>query len=230
MKQLFIFLLIGLILGCSDTSPNLTVSGSITGLRKGTLYLERAQDTTISILDSMIIEGEPEFVLQARLSEPEVLFLRLDVGKEELQRLPFFADSGTTYIKTSLKRFIYDANIEGSQEQQLMNEFDEYFNRFNDQYLDLIKQQLEFASDSIKMAELTEQIEGLQRRKYLYAVNFALKNKDSRVAPFIALNKIPDANPKLLDTIYQSFENEVANSRYGVQLKEYLDKLEKPLN
>lgn len=221
-KLLTLFLLIAL-MGCSEKGANVTVSGAVKGLKKGTIYLERAKDTSLMVLDSMIINGEPEFLLQTRLEEPEVLFLRLDIGQDEQQRLRFFADSGTTYVNTSLKRFIFDAKIEGSDEQELLTEFDELFGRFNDQRLDLIKKQLEAASDSIELAKISDQLNNLERRKYLSAINFALRHKNSGIAPYIAINEIFDANPKLLDTIYKSLSPEISRSKYGLALKELLD-------
>jgi hypothetical protein len=59
-------------------------------------------------------------------------------------------------------------------------------------------------------------------RRYLFAINYALNNKESVVAPYIAVVEIPEANPKFLDSIYSVLPDEVANSKYGKQLKSLL--------
>jgi hypothetical protein len=59
------------------------------------------------------------------------------------------------------------------------------------------------------------------KRRYLYAVNFALNNKEYEVAPFIALSEIPDVNLKYLDTIQKMMTPKVAKSMYGKKLKDF---------
>ena len=60
------------------------------------------------------------------------------------------------------------------------------------------------------------------KRKYLYTVNFALNNKDSEVAPYIALSEIYDANINLLDTINKVLTPEIKASKYGKKLEEFI--------
>jgi hypothetical protein len=62
------------------------------------------------------------------------------------------------------------------------------------------------------------------QRGYAFAINFALNNKNSFVAPFIALKEIPDANVKYLDSIYSVLSPEVSNSKYGKELAVLLKK------
>ena len=60
------------------------------------------------------------------------------------------------------------------------------------------------------------------QRSYLYSINFALNNKDSEVAPFIAVSEVYDANVKYLDTINNVLPPKIANSKYGLILKDYI--------
>ena len=64
-------------------------------------------------------------------------------------------------------------------------------------------------------------------RSYAYALNFALNNKDSYVAPYIAVREVGDANVKYLDSISKMLTPEVAASKYGKELKKYLEDLKK---
>ena len=227
MKYLKILVLIVFVVSCSSEEPNLVVSGKVRGLKKGTLYLEREQDSGWVVMDSMVINGQPDFVLQASLEEPEVLMLRLDVTNIDPQRLKFFGAPGAMNVHTTLKRFYYDANISGSEQQELLNEYEEMINRFNEQNLELIKKKLEAGTDSMKAIDLQKEMDNLLKRKYLYAINFAITNKTSHVAPYIALSEIFDANPKYLDTIYKALPDSIAQSKYGKELKGFIAKSKK---
>jgi hypothetical protein len=65
------------------------------------------------------------------------------------------------------------------------------------------------------------------KRGYLYAINFALNNADSYVAPYIAVKEVADANLKFLDSINNTLTAEVANSKYGKELKDHIENLKK---
>ena len=46
------------------------------------------------------------------------------------ERIAFFADAGTTLIDTNLKRFVFDAKIEGSVQQKLLETYRKNLERF----------------------------------------------------------------------------------------------------
>ena len=58
-----------------------------------------------------------------------------------------------------------------------------------------------------------------------YIVNFGLTNPESYVSPYVTLVEASDANPKYLDSILRTLNPEVAKSKYGEELKKYLEKL-----
>lgn len=209
--------------GCEKKVPDLTVTGQIKGLKKGTLYLNRLQDTIITTMDSVTINGEIDYVLQADLAEPEVLFLRLDATNTEIPSIIFFADKGTTTINTTLKRFVYDAKIVGSEQHKKLEEFKETMSKFNDQNLDLIKDKFNAGKDTTMVNSISEKEDNLLKRKYLFAINFAMNNKESEVAPYIALSEFYNANIKYLDTLYKALPENISNSKYGIQLREFID-------
>ena len=67
-----------------------------------------------------------------------------------------------------------------------------------------------------------EATEKLLKRKYLYAINFAINNKSSEVAPYVALSEIYDANVQYLDTIYKALPEDISKSKYGKQLDTFI--------
>lgn len=221
--SLLLFLLV-LIVSCGTKEYDLTVTGSIKGLKKGTLYLQKLQDTTLVVMDSIILSGESPYLLQSDLEEPEMLYLTLDKNAAEVSRIGFFANKGTTEINTTVKRFVFDAKIIGSEQQKKWAEFQGVISKFNDQNLDGIKAKFEAqrSGDSTAIAMANEATEKLLKRKYLYAINFAINNKSSEVAPYVALSEIYDANVQYLDTIYKALPEDISKSKYGKQLDTFI--------
>lgn len=223
MKNSLYFVLAILITSCSQTLKNTSVSGTIKGLQKGTLYLQQVVDSKFVTLDSLVMNSTTDFELGCDLEEAEMLFLSLS---EDLnaKRISFFADKGLTKINTTLKRFKYDAQIEGGVQQELLETYYKNIGRFKDQKLELIEQQLNAQKDKKRELadELLNKIDNLTKRSYLYTINFALNNKDSEVAPFVAVSEIYDANIKYLDTINKILPPKIANSKYGIILEAYI--------
>ena len=221
-NRLSLFLAI-LIMSCTQPSKNTTVSGNIKGLQKGTLYLQHVKDEGFTTLDSLEMTSTTDFQLGCDLDEAEVLFLSL--SKElDAERISFFADKGHTTINTTLKRFKYDAQIEGSNQQKLLESYYKNIERFKNQKLELIEAQLNAQKDGNleRSDSLQVKINKIVQRSYLYSINFALNNKDSEVAPFVAVSEIYDANVKYLDTINKVLPPKIANSKYGIILEEYI--------
>ena len=226
MKKVLILFSILIIFSCEKDSSDLIVTGNINGLKKGTLYLQKIQDTILLTLDSLEIVGELPFKLHSGLEEPEVLFLTLDKNSNTNHRISFFANKGITTINTTLKRFAFDANIKGSLLQDKFEEYNTIISKFNNQRLDVIKSQFEAQkSKNDSLIDATNlKADNIIKRKYLYTVNFALNNIDSEVAPYVALAEIYDANLKYLDTIYNSLTEHIAKSKYGKLLHTHIKK------
>ena len=82
-------------------------------------------------------------------------------------------------------------------------------------------------NDSTTIDSLQSLTDKNVKRGYLYAINFALNNADSYVAPYIAVKEVADANIKYLDSINNSLSPEVAKSKYGQELKEHIEAIKK---
>lgn len=226
MKNNIFLILIFLATACSQPSKTMTVNGSIKGFQKGTLYLQRVDDGRFLTLDSLAMNSTTDFELGYDLEEAELLFLSFseDINAE---RISFFADKGVTTINTSLKRFKYDAQIEGGTQQQLLDTYYKNIGRFKDQRLEAMESQLnaEKEGNQDQADSLLAVMDNITKRSYLYTVNFAINNKDSEVAPFVAVSEIYDANVRFLDTINNVLPPKIANSKYGIILEAYIETL-----
>ncbi|MFL0352295.1 DUF4369 domain-containing protein [Xanthomarina sp. GH4-25] len=225
MKKLALFFVLIVIVSCGK-DPDLIVKGHVKGLKKGTVYLEKEQDSSIIIVDSIFLNGPSEFELKSDLESPEAFYLRLDKknSKENNTRIVFFADKGVTEINTTLKNFVQDAKINGSKQQKLYEDFLKVITRYDDKNLDLIKESFEAkkSNDSVRIEANNKALDNLVKSKYLYIVNFAVNNKNSEVAPYLALTEIYDAQIKWLDTINNSLTPPIKDSKYGKALEGYL--------
>ncbi len=225
-----IFILI-LIASCSKKEDNLTVNGTVKNLKKGVLYLQRIQDTSIHTIDSIAIKGDPNFSFSTLLEGPEMLYLYLDKkdGNTVNDRIAFFAQPGEITINTQLNGFDSKHTISGSEAQDKYEIYKEMMSRFNAKEFGLIQEGLQAEADSNVAKIDSVNAATLQniKSKYRYAVNFAMNNKDSELAPYIAISDIYDANVTYLDTIYKSLTKEVQASKYGKQLKKNIEKIKK---
>lgn len=222
-KVLFAALLIIVISSCkSDAENTMFVKGKIKGLKKGTLYLQKKTDSITFTVDSITVNGTNEFILQDIIESPEIYYLSL---KNSDKVIPFFGEKDTIMIHSVLDKFEIKAVITGSENQNILNGYNELNSRFNDQNLDLIKEKFDARmsgnQDSVLLVE--EKMLRLLRRRYIVTINYAINNADYEVAPYIALTEIYDANIKMLDTINNSLSKKVKKSKYGMLLQEYIE-------
>lgn len=226
MKKITLLFLTAIaIIACSSEEKNtMYVKGSIKGLKKGTFYLQKQKDSLIVSVDSVSVNGNSEFMMTDVIESPEMYYLTLGVSSK---RIPFFGEKDTITITSQLDKFENKAVIKGSENQDLLNDFNEMQKRFNDQRLDLIKEEFEVrktgSQDSLDM--VTKKFNNWERKKYLYTTNFAVNHGDFEVSPYIALTELVNANVKLLDTVNSSLSEEVRLSKYGKQLDVFIQEI-----
>ena len=233
MKKLLLAILsIIILVSCENKSEtNLQITGNVKGLQKGTLYLKKLGDSTFVTIDSMKIDGKSDFESNINLESPEMLYLFLDRGETNSgdNNLMFFAEPGKINIATDLEYFYSKAVITGSKNNELYETYKKISSKYNEQQLELtvakLKAQKNKQFDVI--ASIDEKSNVILKRKYLYAINFAVTNKEYEVAPYIALSEINDATIMYLDTIQKSMSPKVAKSRYGVMLTKYIGERKK---
>ena len=195
------------------------VSGNIDGLKKGTIYLQKQQDSIIVSIDSILLEGNSNFKLETEINEPDIYYLFLDKndGDSLNDIITFFGNNGEINIKTSLKNFDSSYEISGSKNTELLQEYFSIIRKFNLQNLDLLeifyKAQIE--NNQAKIDSVNTQIENLIKRKYLYTLNFATNNSEFEISPYLAVSQIADANQEFLLKLYDTLPEKIKNSKYG---------------
>ena len=229
-KNLLVLVLITLsICACSKKEhTGFSVTGSVKGLKKGTLYLQKIEDTLLVNLDSLVVDGNPDFEFTANLKEPEVLFLYLDKvdNSQYDDRIFFFAEpTAQMSITTTLENFESFATITGSENHTKWAEFQKINTQFNNQNLDLIKGSFDAQKNADEALVLVydDSIKKLIQRKYRYTGQFVINNKSLEIAPYIILSQISDAKLDFLDDLYMELPKNIQESKYGIALNTMLD-------
>ena len=103
----------------------MNITGSIDGLKKGTLYLQKISDSLIKNVDSIEIEGNSKYKLGDNISDSQVyyLYLKKNDGDTLNDRIPFFAEKGDIIINTRLATFESSAKISGSNNHIIWQEY-----------------------------------------------------------------------------------------------------------
>lgn len=212
----------------SVRKDTMTLNGQVTGLKKGTILLERFIDTAYVAIDSAVVYGDSSFKLKLEIESPEILHLhlRLENGNFADDRVSFFATAGEINLRTKIDSFS-NATVEGSENHDLLLSYYKMAERYKDRNLDLIVEELNAQKDGQDslFPRIEEKKIKLIQSSYLAALNFALQNSSHDIAPFIMVYETPDINVKYLDTVYSSLPETIKFNKYGKELKARIDQV-----
>ena len=232
-NSIIAFVTLFLLVACNknESKTSLHITGNVKGLKEGTLYIQRYTDSALVAIDTIKVDGNSAFESNIDLKSPEMLYLYMDRGVTNSldNNIMFFAEPGTINIETNLDSFISSAKITGSKNHELYEGYKKINSRFNDENLSIIEKKFKaLKSNNTKAIDSLNILQdNNMKRKYLFATNFAVNNKDHEVSPYIALAEIYDINIKYLDTIQKSMTPKVANSLYGKKLTKYVNAIKK---
>lgn len=216
-----------LLFGCANNnSDQMNISGTVKGLKKGTLYLQKFEDTLLVTVDSAIVDGNSNFKFTEDVKSPELYYLYIQLKDASLQddRIAFFAENGNLTIATNLQNFGNAATISGSKNDSLLRVYNKLKQRYVTKNLEIIEQKLNVKNKGKEfvISDLDKKQQNLLSNKYLTTVNFALNHKDYEIAPYLMLYEVYDVNVKYLDTVYRALDVKIKDSKYGKELESYI--------
>ena len=224
MKKALIIMSTVLMVGCNSSKDNMSVFGNVDGLMKGTLFLQAQKDSILVNLDSMYLKGDGNFKLSTYINEPDIFYLYLDKqdGDSLNDIITFFGNKGDIKINTRLNTFDTSFEISGSENSDLLNEYNSIIRKYNLQNLDLLEifYNAQIENNQKRIDSVNSELEDLIRKKYLYTLNFSITNSDNEISPYLTVSQIPDANIDLLRKVYDTLPKRIKDSKYGKILKE----------
>lgn len=224
MKKIYFLTLLIFLSSCRSNKDNMIVSGNVEGLMKGTLYLQAQRDSLLVNLDSINLRGDGNFKLSTDIIEPDIYYLYLDKqdGDSLNDIITFFGNKGDIQINTRLSTFDSSFEISGSENSDLLNEYNSIIRKYNLQNLDLLEifYNAQIENNQTRIDSVNFELENLIRKKYLYTLNFSITNSANEISPYIAVSQISDANNGLLSKLYDTLPDRIKDSKYGKILKE----------
>ena len=217
-KILFVLSIIGILNSCSeDKDVNFVIKGKVEGMRKGMVYLKSEVNGNLKTIDSLFLKGTEEFEFSGNINSPEVYFL--STSRRNSSELPIFVEMADITVDANVKDLL-TANVTGSKNQELLDQFNKIIGRFNHRKNELYVEGLQ--ANNKKHFKTLNSISSQYRRnevkKTRYILNFAVSNGEFDIAPYIALNYLSSSDITVLDTINKSMSVEVKNGKYGKEL------------
>jgi len=222
MKKYSILLL--LVFSCNINQENFELSGKIHGDTNSAIYLiESNNNDEEIILDSTGIDYSSSFLLKSYIKEPQILTLRL--GESNVNEIEFFAETGKIRLNTSNKRFQFDAKFLGSKQQSNLDEFNSYLIKFEEEDIDLLDHQIQqsIKGNQKEIDSISILREKNYKRKILFIINYITNKKEEIVSPYLALKYNKEIKSDYLSEIYNSYNKEILESKYGIELKKILE-------
>ena len=205
-----------MVLGCENNNKKMNVNVHIKNFKKGNIYLQKISDSLLINVDSIFVKNDTPIKLSYNIESPELFYLNLDVSKID-NRIEFFGEKGEINIESSLEKFNSDFKVSGSSSDSIYRDYLSVIRKFNNNTLDLLELSFKFSKlklkDSLEIVQ--NKLEALNKRQYLFNLNYAVNNGNSFISPLIAINEFSQSSKILLDTIKSTMSKGVIESKYG---------------
>jgi len=194
----------------------MTVKVKVENFKKGNIYLQKISDSALINIDSIFVKKNESIILKYNIDSPELFYLNLDVSDID-NRIEFFGEKGEINIDTSLEKFNSDFKISGSSIDSLYRDYLSVIKKFNNQKLDLIQLSFNLTKTELddSLIKVQNQIKSLDKRQYLYNLNYTVSNGNNFISPLVAINEFSESGKIVLDTIKNSMSKQVLESKYG---------------
>jgi len=216
LKKLLLISFLFILTNCENNENNMTVKVKVENFKKGNIYLQKISDSALINVDSIFVKKNESIILKHNIDSPELFYLNLDVSDID-NRIEFFGEKGEINIDTSLEKFNSDFKISGSSIDSLYRDYLSVIKKFNNQKLDLIQLSFNLSKTELEdsLIKVQNQIKSLDKRRYLYNLNYTVSNGNSFISPLVAINEFSESGKIVLDTIKNSMSKRVLKSKYG---------------
>ncbi|MFR9602498.1 MAG: TlpA disulfide reductase family protein [Rikenellaceae bacterium] len=230
MNRLLIYSL-ALVAMCSCNSAKVKIEGRLIGAESTTLYLERIENSTPTLIDSVMLNGEGRFNLAFEGVAEEPLLYNLVSGGE---RIPLFLTAGDNISINAMGNISGGYRVEGSEESEVLRQFYQpYIKGIGS--LDAIAN--DYASPKISEEErkelATKYAKEYQAIKQAQ-LRFIIENQSRMAAVYALFQRLPgdeylfngDNDIIYLRTVADALEQSYPNSSYLKSLRNSISKME----
>ena len=224
MKRTYIFLLMIIILGCSDhiSQNDFSLTLNITGELEQKIYLsKRDAGKWVNIDSSSVVTGE--IVLNGQIKDPEMFYLR---SGQNLTNI--FIEAGKITF-TAHADSINKGITNGSKSQEELDSFNESISLITEQLDTLYNQYREAAKndDQVRLEELSELIDTKDDERLARTIDYAYANNKSIVSAYLIMTNNYYLELAELDTITSNFDNSIKQTKYVELLLDRINNLYK---
>lgn len=237
MKKL-LFLLSTSLLFISCKKDSYTVSGTITGIENGKTIILETQDASgmgLIPIDTVKIENG-KFEFKGKALEPAFHTLQI----EGLQgKVPFILENGAIKIVVN-KDSLQNAKVTGSYNNEEYHTFNEEIKVIQKKLMDFQTKNMQAmqiaqqTKDTVTIGKLMQEFNTLQKEvgdatKIKY-ISYAETHPKSLISALIVQGMLADpaADIKKAESIYNSFEDDLKNTKPGKAIKTKLGEIKNP--
>ncbi|MFV0236954.1 MAG: DUF4369 domain-containing protein [Flavobacteriales bacterium] len=212
-----------MIFSCS-TAPEkdaLIINADIKGLRKATIYLHQNINGEITPVDSLQIEDTETFTFTKKINHPDLYWVQI----KNRMPMPVFVEPGNPVLLKTHMDSLHTYKAYGTQTQKDLTRFLNYmgkrdasYQNYYNHYTLAIQNQDEYGAK-----QWLTKMKKNRNSKTMIALNYATKNGNTQLSPFIALNYLPNTLKKhWYDSIYLSLNDSIKQTYFGKELNTYI--------
>lgn len=245
MKKIILLLSVAVVLfSCNKVGKDeFLITGTATGIENGKTVILETQDPTtgaITALDTVKVENG-KFEIKGKVTEPAFHTIQLEsvAGKAPYGKIPFILENGEITIAID-KDSIQKSKVSGTYSN------DEYV-KFNEEIKVVQKKLMDFQTQNMQamntaqqtkdtavinklmkgFSELQEEVGVASKAKY---TSYAETHPKSYISVLIVQGMVndPSADVKKTETIYNSLEESLKNTKAGKTVKAKLTEINSP--
>ena len=224
-KLLFAVLAISVLFAACDTQKKYELSGKIEGQSEGKIFLNIEKDRKLVKIDSAdIVNGE--FKIAGSVDVADMYYLQID---DKRGAIPFFLENAAISVEANVEA-LRDAKITGSASQDIYNGFVASMMEFKAKQEPIVAAYKKAKSEKNEEAaeKAYKEYEAVDADKTIKVKAFVKGNNNSVVAAVVAYrNLLNQLKVDEMETIYNTFGEDVKASSSALAIKSKLDILKK---
>jgi peroxiredoxin len=225
MKNALYLFVISLLLFSCTTQPVYKISGDISGIEDGKVYLFKFESGQKVLLDSAEIT-DGKFFLKGELKSPELLNLQIS---DPSATLPVFLDASDISIEVDFND-LQNALITGSASHDKYVEYTKVAGDYNKRLRTVYEAILELQREGDEIAaneKYETDYKPIEEESREYTLNYIKENSASHVAAWLLNSVAYSLELPQLDEKFKNLDESLSNSVYTQRLDEMITTLKR---